>query len=80
MNSGYKYEEALARLEYIAQQLEKGDLTLEEALTFFEEGVKLVKICSKMLDQAEGRIQILTKDLNGDIIIKDFNGGSELIE
>ena len=80
MNSGYKHEEALARLEYIAQQLEKGDLTLEEALTFFEEGVKLVKICSKMLDQAEGRIQILTKDLNGDIIIKDFNGGSELIE
>lgn len=60
--------------------MEKGDLTLEEALTFFEEGVKLVKICSKMLDQAEGRIQILTKDLNGDIIIKDFNGGSELIE
>ena len=80
MNSGYKYDEALARLEYIAQKLEKGDLTLEEALTFFEEGVKLVKICSKMLDQAEGRIQILTKDLNGDIIIKDFNGGSELIE
>lgn len=80
MNSTYKYEEALARLEYIAEQLERGDLTLEEALTFFEEGIKLVKICSKMLDQAEGKIQVLTKNLDGDLVVKDFSGGSELIE
>lgn len=80
MSSTYKYEEALARLEHIAGQLERGDLTLEDALTFFEEGIKLVKICSKMLDQAEGKIQVLTKDLNGDLTVKDYNGGLEPIE
>ncbi|HHY42032.1 MAG TPA: exodeoxyribonuclease VII small subunit [Thermoanaerobacterales bacterium] len=80
MTCNYKYEEALSRLEYITEQLEKGDLTLDEALTFFEEGIKLVKICSKMLDEAEGKIEILTKDLEGNITIKDFNGGSELLE
>ncbi len=80
MSCTYKYEEALARLEHITEQLEKGDLTLDEALTFFEEGIKLVKICSKMLDEAEGKIEVLTKDLEGNLTLKDFNGGSELIE
>lgn len=80
MSCNYKYEEALARLEHITEQLEKGDLTLDEALTFFEEGIKLVKICSKMLDEAEGKIEVLTKDLEGNLTLKDFNGGSELIE
>lgn len=80
MTCNYKYEEALSRLEYITEQLEKGDLTLDEALNFFEEGIKLVKICSKMLDEAEGKIEILTKDLEGNLTLKDFNGGSELIE
>jgi len=80
LNRSYKYEEALNRLEHITVQLEKGDLTLDEALTFFEEGIKLVKICSKMLDEAEGKIQVLTKDLEGSQTLKDFNGGSELIE
>lgn len=80
MNRPYKYEEALARLEYITQQLEKGDLTLDEALTCFEEGIGLIKICSKMLDEAEGKIEVLTKDLEGNITLKDYDGGSELIE
>ncbi|HHV19371.1 MAG TPA: exodeoxyribonuclease VII small subunit [Thermoanaerobacterales bacterium] len=80
MSATYKYEEALARLEYIAEQLERGDLTLEEALAFFEEGIKLVRICSKMLDEAEGKIQVLTKDLNSISALKDYIGGLELIE
>ena len=80
MNRSYKYEEALNRLEHITVQLEKGDLTLDEALTFFEEGIKLVKICSKMLDEAEGKIQVLTKDLEGNATLKDYDGGLELIE
>jgi exodeoxyribonuclease VII small subunit len=79
MSATYKYEEALARLEYIAEQLERGDLTLEEALAFFEEGIKLVRICSKMLDEAEGKIQVLTKDLNSISALKDYIGGLELI-
>lgn len=75
MDLKYKYEEAIERLETITLQLEKGDLSLEDALTFFEEGIQLVKRCSAMLDEAEGKIQILVKDLTGDVGLKDFDGG-----
>lgn len=77
MDLKYKYEEAIERLEIITSELEKGDLSLEEALTFFEEGIKLVKACSSMLDEAEGKIQVLVKDMAGDINLKDIDGGTE---
>jgi len=77
MDVKYKYEDAIERLEIITSQLEKGDLSLEDALTFFEEGIKLVKICSSMLDEAEGKIQVLVKDMSGDFEFKDFYGGME---
>lgn len=77
MKSDYKYEEAIERLETITSELEKGDLSLEEALTFFEEGIRLIKTCSSILDEAEGKIQVLVKDMAGEIGLKDFNGGSE---
>ncbi|KXG78158.1 Exodeoxyribonuclease 7 small subunit [Fervidicola ferrireducens] len=71
----YKYEEAIARLEEIIEKLEQGNLSLEESLSLFEEGIKLTKICTKILDEAEGRVQVLIKDLNGQIDFKDFDGG-----
>ncbi|TYP51641.1 exodeoxyribonuclease VII small subunit [Thermosediminibacter litoriperuensis] len=71
----YKYEDAIARLEDIIEKLEKGNLSLEESLNLFEEGIRLTKICTKILDEAEGRVQVLIKDLNGEIDFKDFNGG-----
>lgn len=74
MQMEYKYEEIVERLEQILDQLEKGDLTLERSLELFEEGVKLTKICSKILDEADAKIQILIKDLNGDFTYKDFGG------
>ncbi|WP_422443890.1 exodeoxyribonuclease VII small subunit [Thermoanaerobacterium sp. DL9XJH110] len=80
MASKYKYEEAINRLEQIIERLEKGNLTLEEALTLFEEGIALTKICSKILDEAEGKIEILMKDLNGNLVFKDYDGGQEKIE
>jgi len=80
MTGQYKYEEAVAKLEQIIERLEKGDLTLEQTLEFFEEGVKLTKICSKILDEADAKIQVLTKDLNGDFYYKDFDGGQTKID
>ena len=50
------FEEALARLEAIVAQLEKGDLLLEQALTLFEEGAGLMKQCSQALDAAEQKV------------------------
>lgn len=60
-----KFEDALARLETIVGQLEKGDLPLEESLKIFEEGVRLSKNCLKMLEEAERKVEILLQDKDG---------------
>ena len=59
MSKELKFEEAMKQLEQIAEELEKGDLTLDESVTKFEEGMKLSKACSKMLEEAEKKITIL---------------------
>ena len=60
-----KFEDALQRLELIVDQLESGNLALEESLKVFEEGVGLARRCAKYLDEAEKRIEILTRDESG---------------
>ena len=60
-----KFEDALQRLEQIVDQLEAGDLPLEESLKVFEEGVALARRCGTYLEEAEKRIELLTKDESG---------------
>jgi len=60
-----KFEDALQRLEQIVDQLEAGNLALEESLTVFEEGVGLARRCARYLEDAEKRIEVLTRDENG---------------
>lgn len=72
MEEDIKFEEALKKLEDIVNQLEKGDLSLEEALKAFEEGVRLSRICYKRLKEAERRIEVLMKDEDGNIQIEPF--------
>lgn len=57
-----KFEEALKQLEVIVSRLELGDLPLEEALSIFEEGVRLTKLCSQRLNEAERRVNILVRN------------------
>ncbi len=66
-----KFEEALKELEEIVRKMESGDLTLEKSLESFEEGVRLSRFCSKRLDEAERRIEILLKNEEG-LDIKPF--------
>lgn len=54
-----KFEEAIQKLEEIAKELESGTLGLDESVEKFEEGMKLSKTCTKMLNEAEKRINIL---------------------
>jgi exodeoxyribonuclease VII small subunit len=56
------FEAALAHLEAIVTQLETGDLSLEESLRQFEDGIRLSRICSLQLDAAETRIQVLIQE------------------
>jgi exodeoxyribonuclease VII small subunit len=67
-----KFETALARLEEIVQQLEQGDLPLEQSLKLFEEGIKLSRICNARLEEAERKVEILLKDKSGKMIPKPF--------
>ncbi len=54
-------EEALAELESLVEQMEEGELTLEEALTRFQRGIELTRICRKSLSDAEHKVKILQK-------------------
>jgi exodeoxyribonuclease VII small subunit len=67
-----KFEAAMARLEEIVQELEKGDVPLEQSLKLFEEGIKLSRICNKRLEEAERKVEILMKDENGGITAGPF--------
>ena len=59
------FEEALARLEAIVAELERGELPLEDSMRIFEEGIRLSKVCLKMLEEAEHKVEILVKDKDG---------------
>jgi len=58
------FEEAYKKLESIANSLESGDIELEKSFALYEEGQKLMMICQKMLDSAETKLKIITKDQN----------------
>jgi exodeoxyribonuclease VII small subunit len=65
MRSEKSFESSLRELEEIVEQLESGDLPLEESLELFERGVRLSRECQKRLDDAERRVEVLLKDQDG---------------
>lgn len=70
--AGVKFEQAMARLEAIVGELEKGDLPLDESLKIFEEGIRLSKNCLKVLEEAERKVEVLVQDKNGKKRLRAF--------
>ena len=74
-----KFEKALEQLEDIVRKMEEGDLTLDESLKAFEEGIRLSRFCSDKLDEAERKVEILLKE--GDVLkvrpFEEGDGGSD---
>jgi exodeoxyribonuclease VII small subunit len=68
------FEEQLKSLEGIVEKLEKGDLPLEESILLFEQGVTLSNACKQELETAEGKVQILLKQKNGEMKPQPFEG------
>ncbi|MBA2335766.1 MAG: exodeoxyribonuclease VII small subunit [Blastocatellia bacterium] len=66
------FETSLNELEKIVNQLENGDLPLEKSLSLFEDGVKLSRACRERLIQAERRIEVLLKDSDGNLSLKEI--------
>lgn len=67
-----KFEQALSRLEEIVRALDSGAAPLDESLALFEEGVRLVKLCSEKLDGAEQRVKILVRGDDGGMTEQNF--------
>ncbi|MBF0104373.1 MAG: exodeoxyribonuclease VII small subunit [Deltaproteobacteria bacterium] len=59
------FEEAMKTLEKIVDELEDGNIPLEQSLDHFEEGMRLAQLCEKKLDEASGRVEKIVKDLSG---------------
>ncbi|MCX7885210.1 MAG: exodeoxyribonuclease VII small subunit [Caloramator sp.] len=68
-----KFEDALKRLEEIAEKMECDNLSLEESLKIFEEGMRLADFCNKKLDSAQKKISIILKDKDLKVIEEDFS-------
>jgi len=70
--SEIKFEKAMTRLENIIEELERGDLDIDKSLEIFEEGIKMSRLCSKKLNEAEAKIQKLSKGKKGDLVTELF--------
>lgn len=74
MNKSMTFEKAMKKLEEIVQELENGELTLEDSFRKFEEGVKLSRYCSSKLEETEKKVSLLLKNDHGNMIETSFNG------
>ena len=72
-----EFETALKKLENIVENLETGDLSLEQALKHYEEGVRLADICSKRLTEAEKKVEVLMKTGGGKLKAEPFERSAE---
>ena len=68
------FEGSMARLEEIVSLLEKGDAPLEQAMGLFEEGAKLLRECTRQLDEAEQKVTLLTAGKDDAIVEEPFGG------
>lgn len=66
------FEANLRQLEQLVQQMEQGELTLEQSLSTFEQGVALTRACQQALDKAEQKVNLLLQDEQGAISRKPF--------
>jgi len=71
------FEKSLARLEEVVRRLESPQLSLDDAMKLFEEGVSLSRECQKQLEDAEGRVEILLKKADGKLTAAPFDPEQE---
>jgi exodeoxyribonuclease VII small subunit len=68
-----KFEDAIGDLEKIVERLESGELSLEDSLAAFEDGVRLIKICNQKLAEVEKKIELLVKDKDGKLQLRPLD-------
>jgi exodeoxyribonuclease VII small subunit len=71
-NNDLNFEEALGRLEEVVRELEKEDITLEDSMQKFEQGIKLSSHCLRKLNEAEEKIEELTRSEDGKLVTREL--------
>lgn len=71
--SEIKFEDSLKKLEKIVEELEKGNLSLDEALKKYQDGIGLARMCSERLESAKKKIELLTKNKKGEFELKPLD-------
>lgn len=71
MEENFSFEQALKRLEEIVDTLEAGNISLEESIKIYQEGIALSKLCSGMLEEAEGKVMAIMN--RGDERMEEFS-------
>jgi exodeoxyribonuclease VII small subunit len=71
------FEASLGQLEELVEQMEEGELSLEDSLKAFEQGVKLTRDCQQALKEAEQKIQLLIEQ-NGELVASPFEENGEV--
>ncbi len=72
--AGEDFDTRLKELEGIVERLDRGELSLEDSLEVFENGIKLVRELTRRLEEAQKKIEILTEDDDGKIRLEPFEG------
>jgi exodeoxyribonuclease VII small subunit len=75
-----KFEDKLTALEAVVERLERGELTLEDSVRLFEEGIHLSNACKLELEKAEGRIQVLVETQGGGVQVAEMDAEEEDVE
>lgn len=69
-----RFEDALDRLEALVEEMESGDLALEETIARFEEGQRLLRTCGQLLDRAEQRVRVILRRADGTLGSEPWDG------
>ena len=72
------FESSIKRLDEISASLERENVSLEDALALYEEGVKLVRVCNAQLEAAERKIKLLKMSPDGEIVEEDLDSAKDV--
>ena len=73
MSEQTSFESKLQRLEQIVRAMERGEVPLDESMKLFQEGTELVRSCTKLLDEAQFKVNMILTDSQGQPVEEAFN-------
>lgn len=73
IEAGFKFEKAMARIEQIVDQMESGEIELDQALALYQEGMELMAQCQATLEETQNKIKKITRDIQGRLKVEDHD-------